>query len=486
MGTSLSGLTPATTFDGLLKTSDNDAITTTLKTIGSGDGTDSCLQLSNSALKVNSGQVTIVGAGNTGATSSLLIQNSSASDLLRVNDSGEIRMQSLDFLGNKITSLARISTSGLAINNAGTNPDANTQLHIKGSGATSATTSLLVQNSSGDNIVSVTDDGAMTLKASGASNTLILDTIGGVSGFQMNSNDGQQRFRIQATSSATRFTPNNTNDAFTFVGNAIYTDGAFDTPTARLHVKGAGNTSATTSLLVQNSAGTDLLKVSDDGRVLVDEYIYPADGTTNSRFRVSNSSGTYMYYSTGNLRVNPSLVYTSTTYGTVFSVSSTTGDFNLNGATGAKMAIKGNGATSATTALLVENSSGTELLKVVDDGNVSIGSFKQLSAGSTNFGIILEGTTSMQFKSWNKDFRFFTQNGVVAEIKNDGSTIVGGSTPDASAKLQVDSTTQGFLPPRMTGEQIDAIESPASGLIIYNTTSNKAVCYNGTSWNDMF
>ena len=52
MGTSLSGLTPATTFDGLLKTSDNDAITSSLKTIGSGDGTDSCLQLSNSALRI--------------------------------------------------------------------------------------------------------------------------------------------------------------------------------------------------------------------------------------------------------------------------------------------------------------------------------------------------------------------------------------------------------------------------------------------------
>ena len=52
MGTSLSGLTPATTFDGLLKTSDNEPLDGTLKTIGTGDGTDSILQLSNSALQV--------------------------------------------------------------------------------------------------------------------------------------------------------------------------------------------------------------------------------------------------------------------------------------------------------------------------------------------------------------------------------------------------------------------------------------------------
>ena len=58
MGTSLSGLTPATTFDGLLKTSDNEPLDGTLKTIGTGDGTDSILQLSNSALSIG-GETTI-------------------------------------------------------------------------------------------------------------------------------------------------------------------------------------------------------------------------------------------------------------------------------------------------------------------------------------------------------------------------------------------------------------------------------------------
>ena len=53
MGTSLSGLTPATTFDGLLKTSDNEPLDGTLKAISTGDGTDTILQLSNSALQVN-------------------------------------------------------------------------------------------------------------------------------------------------------------------------------------------------------------------------------------------------------------------------------------------------------------------------------------------------------------------------------------------------------------------------------------------------
>jgi hypothetical protein len=34
----------------------------------------------------------------------------------------------------------------------------------------------------------------------------------------------------------------------------------------------------------------------------------------------------------------------------------------------------------------------------------------------------------------------------------------------------------------MTGPQRNAISSPATGLTIYNTTSNAFECYNGTNW----
>lgn len=46
---------------------------------------------------------------------------------------------------------------------------------------------------------------------------------------------------------------------------------------------------------------------------------------------------------------------------------------------------------------------------------------------------------------------------------------IGTTTPDASAKLDVDSTTQGFAPPRMTNAQILAIASPVDGLMAYST-----------------
>ena len=50
-----------------------------------------------------------------------------------------------------------------------------------------------------------------------------------------------------------------------------------------------------------------------------------------------------------------------------------------------------------------------------------------------------------------------------------GAVITGGTSINASAQLQVDSTTKGFLPPRMTSAQRLAIVSPATGLIVYQT-----------------
>ena len=56
------------------------------------------------------------------------------------------------------------------------------------------------------------------------------------------------------------------------------------------------------------------------------------------------------------------------------------------------------------------------------------------------------------------------------------------STPDASAMLDVKSTSKGFLLPRMTTTQRDAITLPVAGLTIYNSTKNCNETYNGSFW----
>jgi hypothetical protein len=55
-------------------------------------------------------------------------------------------------------------------------------------------------------------------------------------------------------------------------------------------------------------------------------------------------------------------------------------------------------------------------------------------------------------------------------------------TIDASAILELESTSRGFLPPRMTTVEMNAISSPATGLMIYDTTTNQWMGYDGTSW----
>jgi hypothetical protein len=59
---------------------------------------------------------------------------------------------------------------------------------------------------------------------------------------------------------------------------------------------------------------------------------------------------------------------------------------------------------------------------------------------------------------------------------------VGSGAIDAAAALQVDSTTKGFLPPRMTTAQRNAIVSPPEGLWIHNTNHQALNYYNGSTW----
>jgi uncharacterized protein (TIGR02145 family) len=61
---------------------------------------------------------------------------------------------------------------------------------------------------------------------------------------------------------------------------------------------------------------------------------------------------------------------------------------------------------------------------------------------------------------------------------------IGTTTPDVSSMLDVKSTTAGFLPPRMTTTQRDAIVSPAVGLFIFNTTINCMEWWNGKLWHN--
>jgi len=101
------------------------------------------------------------------------------------------------------------------------------------------------------------------------------------------------------------------------------------------------------------------------------------------------------------------------------------------------------------------------------------------SAGLISFKMNVDGTTAMgdlplAVGSYtNATFLLFGSS------KNIG---INTSTDVASAQLHITSSTKGFLPPRMTTTQKNAIATPAQGLMLFDTTLNKLCVYSGTSW----
>jgi hypothetical protein len=59
---------------------------------------------------------------------------------------------------------------------------------------------------------------------------------------------------------------------------------------------------------------------------------------------------------------------------------------------------------------------------------------------------------------------------------------IGTTNPHPSAILDLTSTTQGFLPPRMDNSEINAISNPAEGLIVYSTQSKCLFLFDGANW----
>lgn len=89
---------------------------------------------------------------------------------------------------------------------------------------------------------------------------------------------------------------------------------------------------------------------------------------------------------------------------------------------------------------------------------------------TTSMALRSDGTNDYVGSTVGRTLHLITNNTSRVAIGSGGGMVVGGSTLDGSAIFQVDSTTLGLLPPRMTTAQRDAIVSPANGLLLYNTT----------------
>ena len=112
------------------------------------------------------------------------------------------------------------------------------------------------------------------------------------------------------------------------------------------------------------------------------------------------------------------------------------------------------------------------------------------SAFETSFGSYNTNYTPNSTTVWNSNDRLFSVgNGTsgsarsnALSIYKNGNVAIGNTIPEATAALEVSSTTKGFLPPRMTNTQMEAMSSPAEGLMIYNTDFKNIFFYTGSNW----
>lgn len=117
---------------------------------------------------------------------------------------------------------------------------------------------------------------------------------------------------------------------------------------------------------------------------------------------------------------------------------------------------------------------------------VEAGLFNAVDTGPGSFVIQMLGhstdtSSSIQYRYRAAGTAANTSPTVVAKMTNTGSMVLGGSSINANAILDLTSTTKAFMPPRMTTTQKNAIASPTAGMVVYDSTLNK-LCVYTTAW----
>lgn len=174
-------------------------------------------------------------------------------------------------------------------------------------------------------------------------------------------------------------------------------------------------------------------------------YTSAPSGSFSNRLHIGKSATTLIYGEFDSQKVGINV--TSPT--TVVHISGTTHPLRLEGL-----------QSSANTRYLVANADGVVTYTTTSSGGIS-------GSGTTNYIPKWTGSTGIGN----------------SQIQDNGTTVSIGAPSSTSAILEVASTSQGVLFPRMTQAQRLAISSPTSGLIVYQTDSPDGLyIYKITGW----
>jgi hypothetical protein len=451
---------------------------------------------------LNNGQTTIKGAGATSATTALRVENTNASASLVALDNGNVGIgiivpsASLHISGASVDTLFRVGS-----------PASSNIIFVSGSGAVGIGTSTL------DSTYKLTVNGI--LRSTDISYTNTISTNGG----EIRINQSDFLLRRSATIQWSQTTDSNGTKDLGLRRNNTGSLEIYDGVTATgllanrrdLLVRNISSSlvyitgsSSDTLLRIDSPASSSILFVSGSGNVGVgtNNPVFKLDvsGSTFTRKLIVGTDNTYTGAITGS-----DLYVKGTSNGTVFIVRDVNNNtlFSAAGASGTgqfvtpayniglgtstlssanKVHILSNGATSATTALLIQNSTPTNLLSVLDNGQVAFTSpTMSLAASQSAFSIspiisasnIVGGqyygvnitptffqTTGSQTETALRVAATFTQSSAVA---TSGTNIIAdfGST-SAGSQLTVTDVTSGSI----------YMVNDVSGIPIIEATSN--------------
>jgi hypothetical protein len=377
---------------------------------------------------------------------------------------------------------AGLQRFGLYVNNtaeSGSNAGSDFAVRAYSDAGTLLSTPLFIQRSTGNVGINSTTpayklevQGNGLFKTTTSSTPLVVAHSGSVA-IQIENNATGNRLRL---STLTTYASIDAPDTYLTINpNGTKTNvGTSSNLNATLGIKGSGSTSATTSLLVQNSSANESLRILDDGKVYIGSnsmsvsgiYI-PRDASFGSRTFLYNQDNVGLMQTVSNdqLRILRYCYFSE--------------PINIQGA---EIRSNSNGFYDFTAGL---NSSGSS-----DSAQLNLNGNGRLQGSSFGKHIRIQGTMQLDSVT-NKLWGFYYNPTLTGAYSNQNvfafqSTYGGGyfntATPQASAVLQADSTTQGFLPPRMTTAQKNLIATPATGLQVHDTDLNRPCFYNGSAW----
>jgi hypothetical protein len=499
----LLGQNIGTNYKGILNLNTlNGNLTTTLEAITDGDGNASPLNLGTTSIRFG---------GATGlfwdnANNFLGLGTSSPSRTLTVSGNGA-RIRDLNVgvttqtsIGNTNNIIANWATLGVGIAN-GTALTASAMLHVRGDGTNPIA---LFENGAGTSQFNIQQSGVINFANQLQGPLLRASTNLACSAFTNQSYNGTIWLTVNDTLSTLAFTTTTINLSAGSTSPRMYS--------YAYTINNSGAQTGTATGIFLNATETALNGMShnlmDLQRGGVSQFLVDRIGIVTAQAFIGTS------YIRGRLLSTSGIQLLEDTAGGTFN------RLQFGGTTNAFPAIKRNGAqidfrladdsgyANINTGVIFGYTAGGSPMVRFKLGEISGGQGistrdGQFSIGFTdanqNAGVrfLATGSGVSYIDGWSEGTTKATNYRVVfgSRINNTGTSITGSTTAengtpfvfgfdvhDASAIVQINSTTRGFLPPRMTTTQKNAITTPATGLVLYDSTLNKLCVYTGSAW----